>query len=445
MDLAPGWEARLDAYTDQLAVALRASGWCGSNEAFCRYCGGLLLPGERKSMEPMAARLDPEHVQACHSSLQRLITDSVWDHRALLKAVREFGLPRLTAKHPLEAWIGDDTSFPKKGTHSVGVAHQYCGNLGKQANCQVAVSISLATGHGSLPAAYQLYLPEVWTQEPERCRAAGVPQDVVFRKKWEIALALTDQLLLEGVPKAPFLWDAGYGPILAFRQGLTERGFVYAVGVRGDEPIWPPGWTPLAPGTRPPGAGRRRADHLRQNPEMPLVTAKAWAMGLPPEAWQDVTWRQGTQGPLCSRFVAARVRPAQGCYNRKSDAIYRIPQEEWLLAEWPAGEPEPTRFWLSTFPETTPINTLAYMAKLRWRIEEDYEELKQEFGLADFEGRTWQGFHHHGSLCIATRTFMMAERSRLFPPTPGTAFRLTRPAVPGARPWRRPASKGRAS
>jgi len=309
----------------------------------------------------------------------------------------------------------------------------------------VAVSISLATGHGSLPAAYQLYLPEVWTQEPERCRAAGVPQDVVFRKKWEIALALTDQLLLEGVPKAPFLWDAGYGPILAFRQGLTERGFVYAVGVRGDEPIWPPGWTPLAPGTRPPGAGRRRADHLRQNPEMPLVTAKAWAMGLPPEAWQDVTWRQGTQGPLCSRFVAARVRPAQGCYNRKSDAIYRIPQEEWLLVEWPAGEPEPTRFWLSTFPETTPINTLAYMAKLRWRIEEDYEELKQEFGLADFEGRTWQGFHHHGSLCIATRTFMMAERSRLFPPTPGTAFRLTRPAVPGARPWRRPASKGRAS
>lgn len=445
MDLAPGWEARLDAYTDQLAEAWRGSGWCGSNQAFCQYCGGLLLPGERKSMEPMAARLDPEHVQACHASLQRLITDSAWDHGALLKAVRDYSLPKLTAKHPLEAWIGDDTSFPKKGTHSVGVAHQYCGNLGKQANCQVAVSVSLATGYGSLPVAYRLYLPEAWALDPARCKAAGVPKDVVFQKKWEIALALADQLLREGVPKAPFLWDAGYGPVLAFRQGLTERGFDYVVGVRSDEPIWPPGWAPLAPGTKSPVEGGRRANHLRQNPEMPLVTAKAWALGLPPEAWQDVSWRQGTQGTLCSRFAAARIRPAQGCYNRKSDAIYLIPQEEWLIAEWPAGEPAPTRYWLSTFPEATSITTLVYLAKLRWRIEDDYEDLKQEVGLADFEGRTWQGFHHHASLCIAARTFLSAERSRLSPPTSGIASRLAQSALSGHRPWRRPAAKGRAS
>jgi SRSO17 transposase len=178
---------------------------------------------------------------------------------------------------------------------------------------------------------------------------------------------------------------------------------------------------------------------------MPLLTAKAWAMGLPPEAWQEVTWRQGTQGPLRSRFAAARVRPAQGYYNRKSAAVYRIPPEEWLIVEWPAREPEPTRYWLSTFPEATPITTLVYMAQLRWRIEEDYEDLKQEVGLADFEGRTWQGFHHHASLCIAARTFLMAERARLSPPTRGTACRLAQSAVSSPHPWRRPPSKGRAS
>ena len=242
-------------------------------------------------------------------------------------------------------------AFPRKAPILWGVAHQYCGNLGKQANCQVAVSVSLATGYGSLPVAYRLYLPEAWALDPARCKAAGVPKDVVFQKKWEIALALADQLLREGVPKAPFLWDAGYGPVLAFRQGLTERGFDYVVGVRSDEPIWPPGWAPLAPGTKSPVEGGRRANHLRQNPEMPLVTAKAWALGLPPEAWQDVSWRQGTQGTLCSRFAAARIRPAPGLLQ---------PEKRCHLPDSPGGMADrgmasrgtgaPTRYWLSTFP-----------------------------------------------------------------------------------------------
>jgi SRSO17 transposase len=210
-------------------------------------------------MEPMAARLDPEHARARHASIQRLITDSEWDHRVLLGATRDHCLPLITSGYPLEAWIVDDTSFPKKGTHSVGVAHQYCGNLGKQANCQVAVTLSLVNHHAGLPAAYRLYLPEEWTNDPGRCKVAGVPSDVVFQKKWEIALALVDHLLGAQVPQSPFLGDAGYGGVPAFRQGLKDRGFRYALGIQKTEMIWPPGWAPLPPGAKPPGPGRKRS------------------------------------------------------------------------------------------------------------------------------------------------------------------------------------------
>ena len=345
MCLDDGWEERLDRYTDLLVKALRATGWCGSVEAFCHYCLGLLLPGERKSMEPIAARLDPEHVQACYSSIQRLITDSVWDHKVLLDAVRTHCLPLVTAKNPLEAWIVDDTTFPKKGDHSVGVAHQYCGNLGKQENCQDAVTISLANHHAGLPVAYRLYLPEEWTDDPIRCKAAGVPASVTFKKKWEIALDLVDHLQKEDVPQVS----------------------------------------------------------------------------------------------------VSRVRPAAGCYNRKSEAIYRIPEEEWLIIEWPEGEPDPTKYWLATVSVDLSITERVDMAKLRWRIEQDYEDLKQEVGLGDFEGRTWQGFHHHASLSIAAYAFLVAERARLFPPIRRATLRLPESAVPNPRPWRRPPSKGRAS
>ena len=240
MDLDAGWEARLDAYTDGLAAALRSAGWCGSTEAMGRYCLGLLLPGERKSMEPMAARIDPDHVQAQFFSLQRLITDSAWDHQAVLDAVRNFCLPQILTQGRLEAWIVDGTTFPKQGTHSVGVAHQYCGNLGKTCNCQEAVSISLANHFAGLPVAYRLYLPQEWTDDPARCKTAGIPKDVVFRKKW-------------------------------------------------------------------------------------------------------------------------------------------------LLVEWPTEESKPTRYWLSTMPANIPIRDLVDMANLRWRIEQDYEELKQDVGLGDFD------------------------------------------------------------
>ena len=322
MDLDVGWEVRLEHFLDGLLKALEAEGWCGSIESFCGYCLGLVLPGERKSMEPVAARVDPEHVQARYASIQRLITDSEWDYRVLLGAVRDYCLPLLLAKPRLEAWALDDTSFPKKGTHSVGVAHQYCGNLGKQANCQVAVSLSLVNHHAGLPVGYRLYLPKEWTDDPGRCRDAGVPEHTVFQKKWEIALPLVDLQLQAQVPRAPILGDAGYGQVAAFREGLTERGFRYVLGTTGAERIWPPGWAPLPPGTKPPGPGRTRIEnHLRQNPAIPDLTVKEFAMALPQDAWQERSWREGTNGLLQSRFAMRRVRPTAGYCNRKGAIV----------------------------------------------------------------------------------------------------------------------------
>lgn len=437
MALDPESDARLDAFADQLVAALRKSGWSGSEEAFCNYCCGLLLPGERKSMEPIAARLDPWHTQACYASIQRLITDSEWDPQVVLDASRAYALPFMSSRGRIEAWIGDDTSYPKQGRFSVGVGHQYCGCRGNHQNCQVAVSLSLANHFAALPVAYRLYLPEGWTKDRARCQKAGVPEGTVFKRKWEIALDLIDHLLAKGVARASFVGDAGYGQIPEFRRGLTKRGFRYALGVQSTEQVWPPGWSPAPAGTKPPGR-RRTESHLTQNPEIPAVTVEALALSLPPEAWKQVTWGQGSQGILESRFAWTRVRPTQGYCNRRSQAVYAIPEEEWLLVEWPEDKPEPVRYWLATLPADTPVPELVDLAKLRWRIEQDYEELKQEIGLGHFEGRTWRGFHHHACLSIACYAFLIAERARLSPPRPRFLRRFPEPALPPPKPWRRP-------
>jgi SRSO17 transposase len=413
MNMDPEMENRLDAFVECLAKALRSSTqWCGTIATLCSYLMGVLLPGERKSMEPIAERLDPLHTEAQNARIQRMITDSVWDHRVVLRATRDFALPLLSTKGGLEAWIVDDTTFPKKGTHSVGVAHQYCGNLGKTANCQDAVSVSLANHFAGLPVEYQLYLPKEWTDDPARCKVAGVPPEMTFKKKWEIAIALIDNLMREGVPKAPFLGDAAYGDVVAFRRALTEKGFQYALGINTNNTIWPPDWVPLPPAPRQRKRGRPERS-WQPNPEFPAIKVDAFARSLPTEAWQEVPWREGTQGPLTSRFAAVRIRPAQE--RSGSGTIQRIPDEEWLLVEWPTGEEKPTKYWLSTMPADMPIAQLVDLAKLRWRIEQDYEELKQEVGLGDFEGRTWRGFHHHAALCIAAYAFLIAEQTRLSP------------------------------
>ena len=401
-----GSESRLVAYVETLT---RSLGHADRATPFRSYCTGLLLPGARKSVEPMAARVEPGRVQAAHQSLHHFVAKADWSDEALLAAVRTHVLPVIEQRGPTRGWMIDDTGIPKKGTHSVGVARQYCGQLGKQDNCQVAVTLSLASDHASLPIAHRLYLPQPWADDPARRAAAGVPNDITFQTKPQIALAQIKAAIAAGVPKAPVLADAGYGIDTAFRDGITELGLTYVVGIQSHTSLWPPGREPLPP---KPWSGRGRPPSLiRRDAEHAPMPAKALATSLPKRAWRWVTWREGSNTKLSGRFAAVRVRPAHRDYNRPTPRL-----EEWLLVEWPKDEPEPTKYWLATLPADTGLRTVVDQAKLRWRIERDYQDLKQELGLGHYEGRGWRGFHHHATLCIAAYGFLIAERGA-FPPS----------------------------
>jgi SRSO17 transposase len=411
-------EQRLQEYLSRLTAVL---GHADRKARLVGYCTGLLLPGERKSVEPMAARLDPAQVPSLHQALHHFVATAAWRDDTVLAAVREQVLPVLTRHGPITAWIIDDTGFPKKGKHPVGVARQYCGQLGKQENCQVAVSLSVANQQASLPIAFELYLPEDWAGDPARRAKAGVPQDLAFRTKPQIALEQIRRALVDGVPPGVILGDAGYGIDTDFRTAST---LLYVLGVQSTIGVWPPGCGPLPP---KPWSGRGRPPKLRRrDPEHQPVTAKDLALTLPTSAWRTVGWHEGSRGELSGRFAAVRVRPSHRDYWRAEPH-----PEEWLLIEWPEGKKEPTKYWLSTLAETTCLEELIATAKLRWRIERDYQELKQELGLDHYEGRGWRGFHHHATLCIAAYGFLVRERS-LFPPQ--DRFRGQAPALPAG--WR---------
>jgi SRSO17 transposase len=421
---------RLATYLDRLS---QVAGHADRIVPMQNYTKGLFLPIERKSVEPMAARLAPANVRQMHQSLHHIVAEAAWSDRAWLREVRCQVLPAITRKHALAAWIVDDTGFPKKGSHSVGVTRQYCGQLGKQENCRVAVSLSLATAQASLPVAYQLYLPEIWAQDPARRNHAGVPQEVHFQTKPEMALEQVRWLVEEGVPHAPVLADAAYGNDNGFRDGLQQLKLEYAVGVQSSTSVWPPGLAPLPAQAgggmgRPPKLLRREAGHA------PL-SVKELALCLSPSDLRRVSWREGTRGTMHSRFAALRVRVAHRDYERSQPR-----PEQWLLIEWPKTEKEPTKYWLSNLPASISVRKLVATAKLRWRIERDYEELKQELGLGHFEGRNWRGFHHHASFCIAAYGFLVVERC-LFSPTPDSPplraanLQLRLPRLPhGAKP-----------
>jgi SRSO17 transposase len=422
-NLASARAQRFHAYVERLTSALGHQDRHGPLRA---YVTGLCLPGERKSIEPMAARVDPRHVRARHQSMHHFIANAAWDDAAVLRVARETVLAALERHGPVAAWVVDDTGIPKKGRHSVGVARQYCGVLGKQDNCQVAVSVSVAHEGASIPVAYRLYLPEAWTQDRRRRRAAGVPDTVVFRRKWQIALEQIAQLTAEGVPAAPVVADAGYGVVTAFRDALTAQGIPYMVGISIETTVWPPDRAPLPPQTyggrgRPPTLVRRTRRHRPRS-------VQDVAHHLPAAAWRTVTWRQGTRGAMRSRFAAVRVRAAHRDESRSTAR-----PEEWLLIEWPRTEAAPIKYWLSTLPPTATCAELVQLAMLRWRIERDYQELKDELGLDHFEGRGWRGFHHHASLCIAAYAFLAAERLAHFPPEP-LAFLRAVPLPKGFTP-----------
>jgi SRSO17 transposase len=434
---APGTqEDRFAAYMNGLA---QAAGHTDREEPIKAYCKGLLLPGERKSVEPMAARLAPDSIRQTHQSLHHIVADSPWEDEVILKRVRGSVLPEMEKNGEVEAWIIDDTGFPKKGTHSVGVTRQYCGQLGKQDNCRIAVSLSVATAKASLPIAWRLYLPEIWAKDRQRRKKAGVPSEIAFETKPQIALEQIRKAFEDGVPPAPVLADAAYGNDSGFRGAITELGLDYMLGVQSSTTVWKPGEGPLKP---KPWTGKGRPTTLlRRNKNHQPVSIKQLAMSMPPESWKNVFWREGSNGKMRSRFSALRVRPAHRDEWRSEPH-----PEEWLLIEWPQSESEPTKYWLSTLPETLSLKRLVYIAKHRWIIERDYQELKQELGLGHYEGRGWRGFHHHASLCIASYGFLVAERTRFSPSARGGQLQLSVPALPktfsprGSRPRPAPQS-----
>jgi SRSO17 transposase len=387
-----------------------------------------MMPCERKSVEPMAAITAPERTAAQHQSLLHFVGEGKWSDEKVLAKVRELVLPKIERHGPIEAWIIDDTGFPKKGQHSVGVARQYCGQLGKQDNCQVAVSLSLANRHASLPVAYRLYLPEGWVKDSERRRKTGVPEEVSFKTKPEIALEQITAACAAGLPHGVVLMDAGYGNNSELRADITALGLTYVAGILSTTTVWAPGTGPL-PAKAWTGRGRP-PKLLQRDSEHQPISVKELALSLPKCAWRSIKWREGSAEWLSSRFARIRVRAAHHDYKLSESR-----PEEWLLVEWPEGEKEPTKYWLSNLPKDIAFRELVEAAKLRWRIERDYQELKQEVGLGHFEGRGWRGFHHHATLCIAAYGFLVSERETIPPSGPRSAALFKELAVPdGYRP-----------
>jgi len=423
------WEdgvgSAFEAYVERLVGVI---GHADRAQPLRDYCTGLLMPLERKSVEPLAMLARPDRVSAKHQSLLHFVGEGGWSDAAVLGCVYEQVLPVVERDGPVEAWIVDDTGFAKKGRHSVGVARQYCGERGKTDNCQVMVSLSVASEAASLPIAHRLFLPESWTNDPERRRKARVPDDIVFQSKPEIALDQIGAALGRGVPPGLVLADAGYGTGAAFRRGLSELGLAYSVAVRPFVNVWRPGEAP------PPRPRKHRRGPWPKGQAVPPphpfqpVQVQALARELPESAWQTIGWREGSNARLAERFALSRVCCANG------DGVRADPSaEEWLLIEWPEDEPAPTRFWLSTLPADIEPTELVRLTKLRWRIERDYLDLKQECGLGHYEGRGWRGFHHHISLCIAAYGFLISQAETIPPSGPGHAPCREKPSLPAGR------------
>jgi SRSO17 transposase len=388
-------QLKLEAFLADMVLSMGRKERRGHAEEYLR---GLLMDGERKSIEAMASRMPDGDVQA----LQQFVNQSPWSSekvRASLarKVEQEFV--------PEAYWTIDDVSFPKQGEHSVGVARQYCGALGKTANCQVAVTLDLGTEESSTPLDWALYLPEKWVRDPVRRKEAGVPEEITFKTKPELALDLIDEVKAWGLQDRLVLTDSGYGDVYEFRQGLRNRGLNYVVQVSGGLMAWTEDPHPAEPPMKRGGKIPRTRFYASDFP-LPRSLCQV-AKDLPSQSWKKVTWREGTKGPLSSRFARVIVWMANGLVQGKT---MEEPSEE-LLIEWPEGDKEPWKFWLSSLPpHRSSFRGLVRKAKGRFRVEQDYEEMKGELGLDHFEGRSWQGWHHHVTLVTLAYAFLTLEK-----------------------------------
>jgi SRSO17 transposase len=389
---------RLEAFAQDVFASLprkdqRARGEC--------YLRGLMLDGRRKSVEPMAARLGGEvHYQALH----HFVAASPWDPGPVRRRLAE----RLAAALDPVAWAADDTGFPKDGEHSVGVQRQYSGTLGKTANCQLGVSVNAVTEQASCPLDWRLFLPESWDEPTMAARRAAchLPDGVHHRPKWQLVLDMLDELAGWGLRPPVLVADCGYGEVGEFRGGLDDRQVPYVVEVRADTSAYREHVHPVAA----PYAGKGRRPRPRYH-DVPS-SLKGLALAAGQQACVDLIWRRGSKGPQRSRFLALRVRPAGVTPRRLARAAGAELPLRWLLVEWPPGEPEPVKYWLSNLPQATPLVALVRLGKLRWRIEQDYRELKGALGLDHFEGRSWPGWHHHVTLVSVAHGFLTLERLR---------------------------------
>ena len=367
------------------------------------YLRGLMLDGKRKSIEPMAARLEDGDEQC----LQQFVNQSPWDPVPVRRALAR----RMSRELSPEAWVIDDTGFPKFGKMSVGVARQYSGALGKIGNCQIGVSINAATEDASCPLDWRLFIPEEWDEDSEsnqeRRKKTKLPEDVHHVEKWRLALVMIDELISWGIKPPVVLGDGAYGDITELRTGLEEREIEYVVDVKGTTSAYSEDVKP-SQSERRPGRGRPPGVRYREDPS----SLKELAFAAGKKAALTVTWREGTRGKMNSRFLALKVRPANiGLRHQAHKAGEELPVR-WLICEWPSKESEPTKYWLSNLPADTPLKQLVRLAKMRFRIEQDYRELKDALGLDHFEGRTYRGWNHHITLVSVAHAFLTTERRR---------------------------------
>ena len=377
---------RMDTFLDGIGGKLKDK---RQRASFALYAAGLMSDGERKSMEPMAARSsgDPQSVLAMHHRLVHFVSSPAWEDAPVRMFSARYAVEAMQTHAPIRTWVVDDTGFLKQGKHSPGVQRQYTGTAGKTTNCQIGVSLVLGNEFAHVPVDFRLYLPESWASDPARCRRAHIPVDCDYAPKWCLALEMIETALKAGLPKGVVLADCGYGNTAVFRDTLARLGLQYAVEIQST--------TKLQSVNRVGELGDR-------------LTAMDLGKMLERKV-RRVTWREGTKTTLHSRFARIRV-----VVTREGGE----PREpEWLLVEWPDGEPSPTKFVLTSLPSSISCIQLVRLFKSRWRIERSYEDLKGELGLDHYEGRSWVGWHHHVTVALACYAFLVAEQVRSFPPS----------------------------
>ena len=390
---------RLADYFARIGVILGSD---ARRASYAVYAMGLFGDGERKSMEAIAARAcpDPENVDAAHQRLQHFITDSNWSDSGVRREAADYALTAITEREAVTHWIVDDTGFLKSGNHSVGVQRQYTGTAGKITNCQVGVSLTIATASEHLPIDFELYIPEGWAEDPARRKEAKIPEEVEFRTKHELALEMVDRAIANDVPRGMVSVDSAYGNSSEFRRELRKRDLSYAVAVQSTTKVWQLDSLDRRKGGRTLSLAEN-ADHLVES-----------------GAFRRTTWREGTNGKLSAKFAAQRVLPIA------DEGVKRAEREiVWLLTEWENGESKPKKFYFVTAPKSITRKQLVRLVKQQWRTEHAYRTLKGELGLDHFEGRRFKGWHHHMSVVLSCYAFIVAERARLFPPADRRAHR----------------------